>query len=158
MPIDESRRACSPAWAFLKAGREAARSSFWLALLAFLLSAATVVSAAATATGPEVEAEIGHLLNYLAASGCEFYRNGSWHGAEEARAHLEKKRSYLASRSLIHGAEDFIERAATASSISGEKYLVRCAPADAVPSADWLTAELKRFRAAGRKQTKAAGP
>ena len=57
-----------------------------------------------------------------------------------------------------HRTEDFIERGATSSSISGEKYLVRCAPAGPVPSADWLTAELTRFRAAGRGQSKSKDP
>src|SRR4029453_19231433 len=53
--------------------------------------------------------------------------NGSWYDAREARAHVEKKMNYLASRSLIGSAEDFIDRAATASSVSGDEYLVRCA-------------------------------
>jgi hypothetical protein len=117
-------------------------------------AAALVLLLFVTATGDAAtpnaatQAEIAHLLSYLGNSGCDFYRNGSWHDASEARDHLQKKLDYLANRSLVGSAEDFIARAATSSSISGEKYLVRCRPAPAVPSSDWLRAELKRFRAA----------
>jgi hypothetical protein len=114
-------------------------------LLAVLLLVGGAASAAVP--GPAVQAEISHLLTHLGNSGCTFYRNGSWHSASQARAHLEKKRDYLLQRSLIGSTEDFIDRAATASSMTGEKYLVRCASAQPVASAEWLRAELTRFRA-----------
>jgi len=96
--------------------------------------------------GPATRAEIAHLLTYLGNSGCAFYRNGSWHSAAQARTHLEKKRDYLLKRSLVGSTEDFIDRAATASSVTGEKYQVRCAPAQPVASSEWLRAELLRYR------------
>jgi hypothetical protein len=90
-------------------------------------------------------AEITHLLDYLAASGCEFYRNGTWYNGADARAHLEKKFQYLLKKNLIKNAEDFIAKAATESSMSGEDYKVRCGN-DISASAGWLTAELTRLR------------
>jgi hypothetical protein len=126
------------------------------ALLVFLVSIGTVAGAATPSTN--TEAEIAHLLSYLETSRCEFYRNGSWHDSEEARAHLQKKKNYLMNRSLIRSAEDFIEKAATASSVSGEKYQVRCRPSPAVPSGEWLRAELARFRAARDQQGRTSGP
>jgi hypothetical protein len=112
----------------------------WLGSLGF----SSVVQAATPS--PATQAEITHLLDYLGRSKCEFYRNGTWHAAADARKHLEKKRDYLLQRSLIGSTEDFIDRAATASSMTGEKYQVRCKPSPAVPSADWLKAELGRYR------------
>ncbi len=91
------------------------------------------------------QAEITHLLDFLEASGCEFYRNGSWHKAEAARAHLEEKYRYLLKKLQIRNAEDFIAMAATKSSMSGEAYQVRCGKR-ITPSAAWLTAELTRLR------------
>ena len=91
------------------------------------------------------EAEIQHLLDHLSKSGCAFYRNGVWYDAERAREHLEMKYRYLRDRGLIDTAEDFIARAATESSLSGEAYRVRCGEA-VTTSAEWLTSELKSLR------------
>lgn len=113
-------------------------------LLAALLS---VSQGHAAALSPADRAEIDTLLARLAASGCQFKRNGAWHTAEEARAHLARKLEYLADRRAVGSAEQFIERAATRSSVSGQPYLVRCGAAPAVPSGAWLDAELQALRA-----------
>jgi Family of unknown function (DUF5329) len=96
--------------------------------------------------GRDSQREISHLLQYLEASKCAFYRNGTWHSSLEARAHLEQKYKYLQSRSRVVSAEDFLARAATASSISGQPYQVRCDGQEAVGSAKWLGLELERYR------------
>ena len=49
-----------------------------------------------------------------------FIRNGSEYPAAEARAHLQKKLDYLERKDLVASSEDFIERAATQSSLSGK--------------------------------------
>ena len=90
-------------------------------------------------------AEIAHLLDYLSTSECEFYRNGSWYNAEAARSHLERKYQYLLKKKVIRSAEDFIAKAATQSSMSGEAYQVRCGK-DIFPCAAWLSSELERLR------------
>jgi hypothetical protein len=89
--------------------------------------------------------EIQHLFKYLAKSNCEFNRNGVWYGPEEARKHIEKKYRYLNKLGLINSAEQFIDRAASKSSMSGKSYLVRCGEST-VPSSTWFSNELKRFK------------
>ena len=125
-----------------------------------LLASLFAISSVAGGSTPSAntQAEIAYLLSYLETSRCEFYRNGSWHDSKAARAHLEKKKNYLLNRALIGSAEDFIEKAATASSVSGEKYQVRCRPNPPAPAGAWLRAELERFRAARDQQGKTARP
>lgn len=127
-----------------------------VALLALLLSLNPV--AVAATPGAEARAEIAHLLAYLEGSRCAFYRNGDWHAAAEARSHLERKRDYLEKRSMVGTAEQFIERAATSSSFTGEAYKVRCGAGPAVPSGTWLRAELKRYRVVRAEQRSLGRP
>ena len=96
---------------------------------------------------PKYQEEVRYLLNYLGASNCQFYRNGEWHGPEKAKEHLNKKYRYLLKKSLIHNTEQFIALGATESSTSGESYQVRCGSGAAVPSSQWLSNELARYRA-----------
>lgn len=121
------------------------------ALLAGLLLAA---AAGAASLPPTARSEIDGLLSRLAASDCQFKRNGSWHGAGEAQAHLRRKLDYLAGKGLVASAEQFIERAATQSSVSGQPYLVQCGSSPAVPSGKWLHSELQALRAAAPGRTR----
>jgi hypothetical protein len=93
--------------------------------------------------------EIAHLLSYLQASGCQFDRNGTWYDSSEAVSHLNKKYQYLMGKGLILSSEDFIEGAASESSMSGRAYSVRCGSNPAVNSADWFRAELEKYRKGG---------
>jgi len=95
---------------------------------------------------PVAREEIQHLLAYLEQSGCQFYRNGKWHGAVEAKDHLAQKYSYLVDKDLVRTAEDFLRLGAASSSISGEAYQVSCKGTKPVPSALWLGEELSRYR------------
>lgn len=90
--------------------------------------------------------ETAVLLNELQSSGCQFYRNGSWHTGAEARNHLQMKLDYLVRRGRIATSEEFIEKAATKSSMSGQPYLVRCPDEKELPSAAWLGERLRRLR------------
>lgn len=92
-------------------------------------------------------ADVDALLNRLQTSGCEFNRNGTWYAGAEARAHLLKKLDYLEGKDMVATAEQFIERGASSSSMSGKPYLVRCAGKAPVESAAWLKAELQQVRA-----------
>lgn len=93
-----------------------------------------------------VQIEVNFLLGYVEGSGCEFYRNGSWHDSKAAQAHLRDKYKYLVARNLINSTEEFIERAATESSFSGQAYQARCNGGATVTSNQWLRGELVRFR------------
>ncbi|MGA7178492.1 MAG: DUF5329 domain-containing protein [Thiobacillaceae bacterium] len=94
----------------------------------------------------QVQIEVNYLLGYIGGSGCEFYRNGTWHDSKEAQAHLRDKYKWLVARNLINTTEDFIERAATESSFSGLAYKVKCNGGATITSNQWLRTELARFR------------
>jgi hypothetical protein len=94
-----------------------------------------------------VQAEVNSLLASIESSGCSFYRNGSWHDARVAAAHVRDKYEYLIAHDLIVTTEDFIERAATKSSLSGQPYEIRCGDDAGVPSNQWLRDKLARLRA-----------
>lgn len=93
-----------------------------------------------------VQIEVNFLLGYVEGSGCEFYRNGTWHDSKTAQEHLRDKYKYFVARNLIYTTEEFIERAATESSFSGQPYEVRCNGGAPVTSNQWLRVELARFR------------
>jgi len=93
-----------------------------------------------------MQIEVNFLLGYIEGSGCEFYRNGTWHDSKTAQAHLRDKYKYLVAKDLINTTEDFIKKAATKSSFSGQPYEVRCNGGATVTSNQWLRDELARFR------------
>lgn len=92
-----------------------------------------------------MQVEIEHLLTYTGASRCEFYRNGTWHTAAQAQAHLREKLELLNARNQIQSAEDFIEKVATSSAFTKLPYQVRCSGA-ATAVDGWLLHELQRYR------------
>ncbi len=103
------------------------------------------------AAGAGMQAEITGLLAMVEASGCAFLRNGAWHDSKQARQHLRAKYDYLAARHRIHSTEDFIEKAATRSSLSGTAYSIRCSDGRTVPARDWMHDALARLRAGGHR-------
>lgn len=113
-----------------------------------VLGAGSLSSGAASLPG-STRAEIDALLGALQASSCSFNRNGTWHSADEARAHLLRKLRQLEERGAVRTAEDFVELAASNSSISGKAYLVRCGTGEPVASGAWLMAQLKLLRTFG---------
>jgi len=117
-------------------------------LLGLALGFALLPAARATPPAP-VQAEVNQLLESIATSGCEFFRNGSWHDAKQAQLHLRYKYEALAARNQIGTAEDFIEKAATRSSLSGRPYAIRCGDGIIVTTNQWLRDELARLRSQG---------
>ena len=94
----------------------------------------------------DTKKEIWHLFEYLEKSNCDFNRNGSWYKPNEAVQHIKKKYRYLVKRGLINSTEQFIDRAASRSSISGKPYMVKCDPLEPIETSIWFTEELQRFR------------
>ena len=89
--------------------------------------------------------EIGHLLEFVATTDCQYERNGSFHSGMEAVEHIKKKYDYYVDD--IKTAEDFIKYSATKSVMSGKYYLAHCANNAPIKSRDWLLNELKEYRA-----------
>ena len=100
-----------------------------------------LVASAASAQAPSsaTKNEVGQLFAALRQSNCEFLRNGSWHNAQKASDHLQRKYDYLLKKGLVTSTESFIELAATKSSMSGKPYQVRCGKAPPVSSQSWFT-------------------
>jgi hypothetical protein len=125
--------------------------------LAVLVPALWLACAAAAEPDPHVQIEVDFLLGYVGGSGCEFYRNGTWHEAAAAQAHLHDKYLMLVGRRPIHTTEDFIDKVASYSSFSGEPYQVRCKHGAAVRADQWLRDELGRFRTFNKKPASSRG-
>jgi hypothetical protein len=114
-----------------------------------LIFGLALMTEAHSSSPPAVLTEINYLLGYIKGSGCEFYRNGSWYDSTRAQAHLRYKYEALAARNRITTTEDFIEKAATKSSLSGKPYQIRCGRSGVVTSNLWLRDALSRFRTNG---------
>ncbi len=125
-------------------------SKFLSTLLIGALALSASLPASAVEPSAPAQAEVEQLLSRLAASGCTFQRNGSWHSAGEAREHLSKKYKYLLDKKRLATAEDFVTLAASKSSVSGSPYAVKCAGQEQ-PSAVWMGTQLNQLRAQGTK-------
>ena len=112
-------------------------------LLFCVLSLAS--TSAFSAPSQAAKKEIGQLMDALSGSGCQFQRNGSWYEAAEARAHLQRKYDYLLKKSKVDTAEQFIQRAASESSMSGRAYRVKCQGKEQDASA-WFGDQLQELR------------
>ena len=118
-----------------------------LTMGSILMVGLILVSIARAEPPVNVQREINFLLSYIGSSGCEFYRNGTWSDSKTAQTHLRDKYNYLVAGNQINTTEDFIEKAATKSSLSGQSYKVRCNGSATVSSKQWLRDELRRIRA-----------
>jgi hypothetical protein len=116
---------------------------------AALVVAATLWLPLARAEAPvKVQNEVSFLLGYIAGSGCEFFRNGTWYNSRKAVAHLRDKYKYLIDNNLVTTTEQFIDRGASESSFSGKAYQIRCSGGIPVNSQPWLRERLAELRGA----------
>lgn len=107
-----------------------------------LLAIALVLSGLAQADD-QADAEVQYLLEFVAASGCTFERNGSEHSSPDAADHLRLK--YRRGGRYVNSAEQFIDRLASESSWTGELYTVTCGETTQ-PSGEWLHQALSDYR------------
>lgn len=115
-------------------------------MLAALVALACLPAAGTAQMNAAAQQEVESLLRTVGSSGCQFLRSGTAHSAAEAQQHLQKKYVYMVKRNLLVSAEDFIDKAATRSSMSGELYGIRCGDAQPVRSDEWLRAKLQLLR------------
>ncbi len=123
------------------------------AIVAFTALLISAVGLAAPTAAP-VRVEIDVLLARLEASGCRFGRNDEWHTGADAKAHLLRKLDTIEKRGTITSTEQFIDVAATRSSVSGAPYAVRCGDAAPMPSSAWLRSQLEALRATPGKSAR----
>jgi hypothetical protein len=114
--------------------------------IAFVAVAALWPPAARAEPPVKVQNEVSFLLGYIAGSGCEFFRNGTWYNSHKAVAHLRDKYKYLIDNNLVSTTEQFIERGASESSFSGKPYQIRCNSGTPVNSQPWLRERLAEMR------------
>lgn len=117
-----------------------------LFVITTVLSSLSGGAYAAPPPQPQTETEVTYLLEFVQASACQFNRNDTWYNGKDARLHLEMKYDSLVSKGSIIRAEDFIDKAASKSSLSGRNYQIRCQDGKTISSAQWFTDELKRYR------------
>jgi hypothetical protein len=118
------------------------RAALWAGLAAsWLLLAPSLAAPPAT-----VQAEIDYLLQHVEESGCDFNRNGIWYSGKRARAHLTLKYQYLVDHDQINTTHDFIDQAASRSSMTGISYQIRCDGSAPVDSSRWLLDALAVYR------------
>ena len=113
-------------------------------LVALALALAPGIAGAAPSA--DARREIAQLIGSLDGSQCQFQRNGSWYGPADARSHLQRKYDYLLKKDMVDSAEQFIERAASQSSMSGKAYRIRCPGQPEQTSAAWFGARLQSLR------------
>ena len=100
---------------------------------------------------PSVKNELTKILARLENSGCQFKRNQSWYTGVEAKSHLQRKFDYVENKTSAKTAEEFIDLAASKSSITGDPYQVKCAGQNSVPSSVWLLKQLDEIRKSNSK-------
>ncbi|MGR8949761.1 MAG: DUF5329 family protein [Gammaproteobacteria bacterium] len=96
--------------------------------------------------------EIEYLLEAVADSGCEFWRNGKTHSAKKASQHLRMK--YARAKKYVKTADDFIVKLASRSSISKKPYRYTCSVGTSGFTASWLREKLAERRAMSRQQSR----
>lgn len=104
---------------------------------------AALVTATAPGAAATTDEEIRHLLDAVERSQCTFIRNEREYPAVEARAHIEMKYNHV--RRRVASAEDFIELAASKSSITGRPYFVDCRNEPRQKARDWLLRRLREL-------------
>lgn len=88
--------------------------------------------------------EIDYLIGSVGRSHCVFIRNGKRYTGSDGRAHLRSKLRLNARH--IDSTEEFIEKIASRSVMSGKPYLIRCRGEGKQPLGEWLTALLAEYR------------
>jgi len=91
-----------------------------------------------------VDNTVMHLISHVSGSGLTFIRNADTHTSVEAAEHMNNK--YRHFKADIKTAEDFIERCANRSLLSGKHYLVINEQGEQVRTSEWLEAELADYR------------
>ncbi len=102
----------------------------------------------AAAPQSDSRAVIEKLLKKVEASDCTFIRNGSDHTGKEAATHMRRKYQHF--KDEIKTPEDFIEKCASKSELSGKEYLVKLPDGKVVSCKTWMTEQLKQLRAADK--------
>ena len=115
-----------------------------------LSSIFTLLLTAAIALGldPQTKAEIDELITFVQTSDVRFIRNGQEYSAADGAQHLRDKLGRAGDR--VRTTDDFIQRIASTSYMSGKPYLVKIADGRTQPTRDRLRTHLAKARKSQR--------
>ncbi|MBT2322180.1 DUF5329 family protein [Variovorax paradoxus] len=123
----------------------------WLGFTALALLPALAPSAMATPSAEEHKL-IAALIGWVRGmSTMTFMRNGEPHDAAEAAEHMQAKYEHF--RKEIVTAEDFIDRCASRSEVTGKPYMVKLADGKLHDANGFLMGELRAMRRRGGQPT-----
>jgi hypothetical protein len=116
---------------------------------AWLFTVLLLTSLAVSGDGPgqqseNIESTIQFLLKHVTDSGLIFIRNSERHASFDAAEHMNSKYEYF--RDKIKTPEDFIQRCASKSLMSGNPYLVVLGNGEEVRTDAWLLRALTVYR------------
>ena len=104
----------------------------------------SIVLLSTVSLAESMDQEIDYLISSVGKSDCTFIRNGKPYSGPNARKHLRSKRRHNAR--LIGSTEEFIEKIASRSSMSGKPYLISCRGQGRQTANEWFRALLIKFR------------
>ncbi|MDQ0587572.1 DUF5329 family protein [Variovorax paradoxus] len=116
------------------------------ALLALVLGLAAAM-AQATPSASEQKLIDTLILRVSKMSSMTFMRNGKEHDAAEAAKHMQAKFDHF--KDEIATAEDFIDRCASRSEVTGKAYKVKMSNGSMRDANEFLNAELRALRRGG---------
>src|SRR5258706_8310686 len=87
---------------------------------------------------------IDHLIAQVEKSEFKFIRNGDEHTGKEAAEHMRRKYNHF--KKEIKTPEDFIEKCAAKSELSGKPYMMKKTDGSMVKCQDWMKAQLEERR------------
>ena len=112
--------------------------------IAAAVAATVFLAISSAANAGMMDEEIDYLLDTVGASGCTFIRNGKRYEAPAAQKHLQTKRKR--GKRYYNNADEFIEKLASKSSMSGKSYFIQCGDEAEQPSGDWFANLLAKYR------------
>jgi hypothetical protein len=119
-----------------------------LRIATLALLAAMAPLAAATPSEQEHKLIMALIARVQAMKTMKFLRNNEVHNAAEAAEHMEAKYKHFSKE--IVTAEDFIERCASRSELTGKPYMVTLADGKTREARGFLMQELRAMRQQGR--------
>jgi hypothetical protein len=122
---------------------------FWRAALLTLLLGASALVAQATPSAAE-EKLIDSLIQRVSKmDAMVFMRNGNEYNAADAAKHMQAKYDYF--KKELVTAEDFIDRCASRSEMTGQAYKVKLTGGAVKDASEFLNGELRALRQQAKK-------
>ncbi len=122
---------------------------FWRAALLTLLLGASALLAQATPSAVEEKLIDTLILRVSKMDAMVFLRNGNEYNAADAAKHMQAKYDYF--KKELVTAEDFIDRCASRSEMTGQAYKVKLTNGAVRDANEFLNSELRALRQQARK-------